>query len=535
MAAHARARPLDWTKPDYTAVFAERTAKYSRLRDDHGWDKAWSYYARGHYTDFIEDWCFTYDPRNVARGLPAYVPFVLFPSQCELIDWMRDRYKARTGGLIEKSRDMGASWVALAFAVCVWLFEPGAKISVGSRKEALVDTLGDPDSLLEKVRILIRELPPEFQPLGWNEAAYARHMKIMNPENGAVITGEAGDNIGRGGRSTMYILDEAAFVDNPEKVEAALSQNTECRFDISTPNGVGNPFYMKRFGGMTEVYTIHWTKDPRKNAQWYAHQCATLDPRVLAQEVDLDYEASGDDTVVLSKWIRASLELRKKYQGTQEWKLLLVKHADGVGGLDVGGGRSRSAFIARHGPIVGKTESWKTDDSINTAFRGVDLATQQKCRVIKFDTVGVGKGVLSALKRQSRVRSIPINTGNKPTNRIWPDKKRAQDKFTNLKAECWWMLRERLQKTFERFMFEQGQGGTNHPLDELLFLPDDPKLNGELPLPGYTYLESGKIQIERKTRMAARGVASPDHADALVLTLAPPPARAKSGTTMGHF
>jgi phage terminase large subunit len=529
----ARARPTDWRNPDYTAVFAQRTQKWNQLKAANAWDAAWTHYKSGHYADFIEDWCFTYDPRNVNRGLPAFVPFVLFDHQRVFVDWMTGQYRGRKGGLVEKSRDMGASWVALAWAVCLWLFEPGVKISVGSRKESLVDTLGDPDSLLEKVRILIRELPKEFQPLGWNEAAYARHMKIVNPENGAVITGEAGDNIGRGGRSSVYLLDEAAFVENPEKAEAALSQNTDCRFDISTPNGVGNPFYMKRFGGAVEVFTFHWTKDPRKDDVWYARQCATLDPRVLAQEVDLDYESSGDDTVIMSKWVRASVSLRKHYEGKPEWTALRGKHKDGIGGLDVGGGRAYSVFVPRHGPIVSSPTAWKTDDSINTAFRGVDLAAEAKCKAVKFDSVGVGKGVMSALKRQDRVRAIPVNTGSSPSHRRWPDGKMSKDKFTNLKAELWWTLRERLQKTFEHFMYLQGQGGTNHPLDELLFLPDNPKLNGELPLPGYTYLESGKIQIERKTRMAARGVQSPDHADALVLTLAPPPARARSGLVTG--
>lgn len=528
-----RARPADWRKPDYTAVFRERSARFLRFKRDDAWDKAWSYYKRGNYADFIEDWMFTYDPRNVNRGLPAYVPFILFDHQREFVSFLFEHYRGRKGGLVEKSRDMGASWVALAFAVCVWLFEPGAKISVGSRKEALVDTLGDPDSLLEKVRILIRELPPELQPLGWNEQAHARHMKITNPENGSVITGEAGDNIGRGGRSSLYLLDEAAFVENPEKVEAALSQNTDVRFDISTPNGIGNPFYKKRFGGAVDVFTFHWTKDPRKDDAWYAHQCATLDPRVLAQEVDLDYESSGDDTVIQSKWVRASVSLRRHYEGTPAWRELLRKNLDGVGGLDIGGGRAYSVFVSRHGPVVGTSEAWKTDDSINTAYRGIDLALSRGCRSLKFDTVGVGKGVLSVLRRQERVRALPINTGTSPSLRRWPDGKSSRDKFTNLKAELWWTLRERLQKTFEHFMFIQGQGGTQHPLDELLFLPDDPKLNGELPLPGYTYLESGKIQIERKTRMAARGVASPDHADALVLTLAPAPSKARTGLTTG--
>lgn len=529
-----RARPADFRQPNYTAVFREREARLKQIRADDSWDKVHAYYRAGNYSDFVEDWLFTYDPRNVNRGLPAYVPFILFPKQIELVNWLRDHYKGRKGGLVEKSRDMGASWVVLAFALAVYLFEPGAKISIGSRKEALVDTLGDPDSLMEKVRIMLRMLPDELKPIGYNEQVHARYMKITNPENGSIITGEAGDNIGRGGRSSLYILDEAAFVENPDRVEAALSQNTDVRLDVSTPNGVGNPFYRKRFGGVVDVITLHWTMDPRKDDKWYAEQCAKLDPRTLAQEVDLDYESSGDDTVIQAKWVRASQALRRKYEGSPEWANLRAKHRDGVAGLDVGGGRAFSVFVPRHGPIVGASESWKTDDSINTANKGVALSIKTGCKALKFDTVGVGKGVLSVLRRQERVRSIPINTGTKPSHKTWPDGKRSQDKFANLKAELWWMLRERLQKTYELFMFEQGQGGTAHKLDECLFLPDDANLAGELALPGYTYLESGKIQIERKTRMAARGIASPDHADALVLTLAPPPAKARSGHTTGH-
>jgi phage terminase large subunit len=38
---------------------------------------------------FITDWGMTFDPRNPELGLPAVVPFVLFPKQEEFIDWLR--------------------------------------------------------------------------------------------------------------------------------------------------------------------------------------------------------------------------------------------------------------------------------------------------------------------------------------------------------------------------------------------------------------------------------------------------------------
>jgi len=60
-----------------------------------------------------------------------------------------------------------------------------------------------------------------------------------------------------------------------------------------------------------------------------------------------------------------------------------------------------------------------------------------------------------------------------------------------------------------------------HDLQDLLFLPEDEALCAELSLPRYHHTETGKIQIESKRQLAARGVASPDHAEALVLTFAP--------------
>lgn len=53
-------------------------------------------------------------------------------------------------------------------------------------------------------------------------------------------------------------------------------------------------------------------------------------------------------------------------------------------------------------------------------------------------------------------------------------------------------------------------------------LPDDDKLCEQLSLPGYHLNQSGKLVIESKADIQARGEASPDDADALCLTFAQP-------------
>lgn len=65
----------------------------------------------------------------------------------------------------------------------------------------------------------------------------ASSFEVCNPENGAVIVGEAGDNIGRGNRTSIYFKDESAFYEHPDTIDAALSQTSNCKIDISTPNG----------------------------------------------------------------------------------------------------------------------------------------------------------------------------------------------------------------------------------------------------------------------------------------------------------
>jgi len=194
--------------PETVDEFARRQRLIRRVRaDTEGPAKARAFYKH-HPVEFICDFAITYDPRNVALGRSPTMPFTLFPIQVLLVEWLHERIKTERSGLIEKSRDMGATFTACAFAVWLWLFWPGASVGFGSRKEMLVDTKGDPDSIFEKIRMIIANLPDFLLPAGLSPR-HLTYMKCINPETGSTITGEAGDNIGRGGRKLMYFKDEA--------------------------------------------------------------------------------------------------------------------------------------------------------------------------------------------------------------------------------------------------------------------------------------------------------------------------------------
>lgn len=524
----------NWKDPDYEPIYEWRKQHLSALRrgGDDAWDAAWCFY-REHPVEAIEHFVTTYDPRLANRGVNPYIPFVLFPKQRECIYWMWGLYKRGEQGILEKSRDCGASWLTLAFAWWLWTFNDGIQIGFGSRKQDLVDKIGDPDSLLQKLRILIENLPKELRPLGWKSNEDQPHLRIKNRETRSVIVGQGGRNIGRGGRSTLYVLDEAAFLEHPEDAEAALSANADAQILVSTPNGMGNPFARKRWGGNFSVFTFHWTKDPRKDADWYAKKKLELEPEVLAQEVDLDYEASSGDVAIPARYVRASQALRKQLQADG----LMPVMSHGIAGLDVGGGgEGLTVLCPRYGVTVQPCIAWSDDDTTDVAGKARDESIHARCEIIKFDSVGIGRGVLSTFRRMPGIRTMGVNTGERTTRDRWPDGKRSKDKFVNLKAELWWIVRERLRRTYQFWLYYNGhKEGQKHEIEDLLLIPDDPNLSSQLSLPKYFYTTVGKIQIESKERMASRSVASPDYADALILTFAPRPARRGSGRTVSLY
>jgi phage terminase large subunit len=117
-----------------------------------------------------------------------------------------------------------------------------------SRKEALVDRIGDMSSIFEKIRFQLRSIPRQFWPVKFDEDNMS-FMRIF-AASGESITGESGDDIGRGGRTLIYFKDESAHYEHPESIEAALSDNTRVQIDISSVNGLGNVFHRKREGGV---------------------------------------------------------------------------------------------------------------------------------------------------------------------------------------------------------------------------------------------------------------------------------------------
>src|ERR1700676_5196356 len=96
--------------PNYVKQFEWRQQQLLKLSDVKLLYGASEYY-KTHPIEFIEHWGITFDPRNAGTDQPTYMPFILFKRQKQLVQFIEDCRKDEEPGLVEKSRDMGATWL----------------------------------------------------------------------------------------------------------------------------------------------------------------------------------------------------------------------------------------------------------------------------------------------------------------------------------------------------------------------------------------------------------------------------------------
>lgn len=284
----------DFLAPDYVSVFAYRAELLSRVRGaTHRQLMGMKAFYREHPAQMIADWGVTWDPRNVDIGLPSLLPLIPFPRQVDWLDWILDRWRARERGLTEKSRASGMTWIGIAASATLCSIHRGMQIGWGSRKAEYVEIAGGPKAIFYRTLNYLRHVPPMFRG-GWREDRDVRQTRITFPDTEAFMTGEAGDSIGRGDRTTIYFVDEAAHLEQPEEIESSLSATTNCRIDISTPNGVNNPFYERRQNlPPKQIFSFHFREDPRLESDWEAKMRAQVAPNVFEQEYNLSFSEGG--------------------------------------------------------------------------------------------------------------------------------------------------------------------------------------------------------------------------------------------------
>ena len=240
-------------------------------------------------------------------GNACHVPMITWLVQDEAIGIMLDCVEGGHDMLIDKSRDMGASWLVSFIIHWFWQHRPGTTFLEMSRKEDLVDDRGNMDCLFEKHRYIHRWQPLWLKPKRVSD----RHMHLGNEDIGSSIDGESTNvHAGHGGRRTAIMLDEFALVPDGDAIVSGTADNTACRIFNSTPYGPGTAFTRIKEEKRAVIVELPWWRHPQKGGNsrqilsdkgtakwtspWYEEECKRRSKKDVAQNIDMDHGRSGE-------------------------------------------------------------------------------------------------------------------------------------------------------------------------------------------------------------------------------------------------
>lgn len=257
-------------------------------------------------------------------------PFMTWPKQDALILEIQRCIRESESVLVEKSREVGASWCVLMVFLHEFIFSPKAvQFSLLSLKESDVDniagdvinypygTISDPSTLLGKIDYAMRHFPKWMLP-----PMYRKRLQLVRTDTRSRIEGGASGLFALSSqRRNAVLLDEAAKTENFRTIWQGTTDVTRCRLAVSTPVGAGSFFSELRDSGTIPVMELGWWDDPAKasdlevetlpdnhyrlTSSWYRNECARRTAVDIAQNLDIKHLESSQTffpTMLLRKY-----------------------------------------------------------------------------------------------------------------------------------------------------------------------------------------------------------------------------------------
>lgn len=304
------------------------------------------------------------------------VPFITWPVQDDLATELIRCIETGTNAAVDKSRDMGLTWLIVAVFTWHWLFRPGTNFQVLSMTEEEVDNPGEPSSIFWKIDYLLRMLP------GWMVPPHKRtFLKLVRTDTPTTIVGKSTTGRkGRSGRVTATLFDEAGFIDVLKRLWVSMRSTAGCMIANSTAAGPG---FFSRLVRSPQVHQLRamWWEHPEKGrgrylatepdgttkirSPWFnQREAEAVDRMEIAQELEADHQAAGyvfyDDRVLTRHM--ASNCVPPLYMGRLEFT--------GEGDRDIALANQRDDQFAWHDVDDGAWAVWcELDDDGSGAYR----------------------------------------------------------------------------------------------------------------------------------------------------------------------
>jgi hypothetical protein len=288
----------------------------------------------------------------------------------------------------------------------------------------------------------------------------------------------------------MLIFDEASGI--PDAIWSVgagfFTENILDRYWFAFSNPRRNQGYFfecfnaKRNFWDTEKVDARTVEDTDKQVYEQIIEEYGADSNQACVEVYGEFPSAGEDQFIAPNLVNDAIKREPHKDMT----------APVVMGIDPArGGADNTVIAVRQGRDLIAIRRYSGEDTMMIVGRVIDAIEEFKPTLVAIDEGGLGYGILDRLNEQ-RYKVRGVNFGWKAKNSIM---------WGNKRAEIWGAMREWLKSAS---------------------IPDDRQLKSDLTGPMKKPNSSGTIFLEGKKEMRARGLASPDAADALAVTFAYP-------------
>lgn len=241
------------------------------------------------------------DPQSTDPALREGTPLDPWPVQAEVCEWLLERVRLRQIALAPKSRKIGITWLMLHIILWFWMFHRIGAI-VGSRTQAAVDRLDDPDALFPKLEWLLARQPPHLRP----RRVERKFLVIVDLDSKAAIRGQStAANFARSSRELVTMLDEGGAVD-ARRMRSILSSTESAAGSLwlpyQPPEGSGHPLEdLFRELDPSMVRVLDWRADPYRPDDFLATKIRPRG-RLSPQQALREYGAAHGTTPEGAVW-----------------------------------------------------------------------------------------------------------------------------------------------------------------------------------------------------------------------------------------
>ena len=288
----------------------------------------------------------------------------------------------------------------------------------------------------------------------------------------------------------MLIFDEASGIADPIWAVSAgfFTENTPNRFWLAFSNPRRNTGYFYEAFNAKRDFWRNKVVDARSvegtDKAVYEQIIQEYGPDSVQAHVEVygEFPSAGDDQFIPVYLVDDAFG-RPRYKDATAPIIIGVDPARF--------GADATVIAVRQGRDLNAIKRYRGDDTMEIVGRVIEAIEEYNPALVVIDEGGLGAGVVDRLKEQ-RYKIKGVNFGNKSVKPIM---------YGNKRAEMWGLMRDWLKTAS---------------------IPADKLLKSDLTSPKIKPDSKGTIFLEGKKEMKARGLASPDAADAIAVTFAYP-------------